>query len=249
MKSVLPPERRRAGSSSDSPAAVTHEVQSEVRPPHRPGACRLPDLGGARETRIHAPGPAYQPARVSELMLPARGTVARLLVPRDPSAVSASDSSSVDGRVLRWVRSSRRRKSSMLEGLTSDCWTQVYCSLSNSFLVLVDARGGSRWGLVEHDRRIVRGAGYDAHKLIVATSPRWQQVRASPPPIRRRHMAFALTPIDRPLSGSPMPVRTCERSRQATRRAAAPGTVASLPRRRCPGPRPASRRSRSKGRH
>ena len=41
-------------------------------------------------TGAHDPDRANQPARVSDEMLPARGWVARLLIPRDPSAVCSS---------------------------------------------------------------------------------------------------------------------------------------------------------------
>jgi len=45
---------------------------------------------GGRRTGAHDPDRANKPARVSDEMLPARGWVARLLIPRDRSAVCSS---------------------------------------------------------------------------------------------------------------------------------------------------------------
>ena len=73
-------------------------------------------VGEPDEVVEHPASPVHPdlPARVSVLMLPARGLVARLLEPRDLSAVDGSGGTGCRFRALRPVRCSGLRWSVML---------------------------------------------------------------------------------------------------------------------------------------
>ncbi len=71
------------------------------------------------EVELEAPGHPALPARVSLLMFPARGAVARLLEPRDASAVIGSIETGIRARRLRRFRGSGWRRNSDMLGDSS----------------------------------------------------------------------------------------------------------------------------------